>query len=133
MATLRETLGQVDTIIAGIDRRLGFLEGRLYAEISSKQEEVPIFKFVDLGLTNFNWQIRVDSNAHRYRVWIDRAWWTTTKRLNAQTKWFVKLNSVDSVLQSVYYESGVLNDEQTYHDAIFAVRELVENVVLETV
>lgn len=121
--TVKQRLRRIDRIGARIDRRLGFLESRLFLN----GDEVPLVPtesggaISDQGITTRqSGELAIEG--HRYTVNVDGDWWEENR--NATGRWTLQRND-DATPIRVTVENQTAQDDQTY--VVLTLR--VENTV----
>lgn len=110
--TVKQRLRRIDRIGARIDRRLGFLESRLFLN----GDEVPLVPtegsgaISDQGITTQQ-SAELAIEGHRYTVNVDGDWWEENR--GADGKWTLQRND-DATPIRVTVENQTAQDDQTY-------------------
>lgn len=96
---LNQKLRGVDQRLAKIDRKLGFLQGRLYFRVAPTDEwqEVPIFSLEDGGVTPKNVATGEEISARRYTAKINRDWFDANQ--GKLGFWAIRVRDGDTLLK----------------------------------
>ncbi|GAC1470884.1 MAG: hypothetical protein NVS2B14_14560 [Chamaesiphon sp.] len=95
---INQKLRSVDNRIAGIDRRLGFLQGQVFFRpySASTPTLVDIFDFKDQGITPMNITTGEQLSAHRYSVRVSRDWMDANAGISG--RWYIQRSPSDPLL-----------------------------------
>lgn len=124
--TVNHKLRKVDTRIAQIDRRLGFLQTRLYfREIDSADwEEVAILSATDMGITPKNMKTGEEITAHRYSCTVNRNW--LDDHVDQTGFWAIAPDGVEANKIRCELESQRVEDKSTKGTLDFRLSQTIE-------
>jgi hypothetical protein len=116
--SVNRRLRRVDHLIAKIDRRLGFLESRVWFKPNGGDQwiEVEIFGFEDAGITPENTATGEQLSSHRFSIRVSRNWLEQHK--NEDGVWGIERQLTTSPLSNMpewnFVEAETENE--TYQD-----------------
>jgi hypothetical protein len=117
-------LRKVDTRISRIDRKLGFLQTRLYFQpMDGGWEEVPILQATDLGSTPKNFKTGEEVYAHRYTVRVGRNW--LDARTGITGDWAIAPDGIEANKQRCELENQSVKDNSTFGTLDFRIAQTV--------